>query len=57
MIETAEARAAIGPYSQAVIHEGKIHTSGQILFGLDGKIVGDTIEEQAHQVLQKLSSA
>lgn len=56
ILHTEKAPAAIGPYSQATVHDGKIYTSGQIPLGLDGKVVSDAIEEQAHQVLKNLSA-
>ena len=57
VIYTAAAPAAIGPYSQAVKANGMLFTSGQI--GLDpitGKMAGDSITEQAHQVMNNLAA-
>lgn len=56
-IETADAPAAIGPYSQAIIVNGMLYTAGQI--ALDPKsmeIVGGGIEEQTHQVMKNLAA-
>lgn len=56
-IHTDKAPAAVGPYSQAVVTDGMVYTSGQI--GLDpatGELVGETVEEQAHQVMKNLVS-
>ncbi len=56
-IETANAPAAIGPYSQGYIVNGLLFTSGQIpLDPATGEIVGATIEEQTHQVMKNLGA-
>ena len=56
VIATAEAPAAIGPYNQAIRASGTfIFTAGQIpLHPTTGEIVGDTIQEQTHQVIKNL---
>ncbi|MCD7909658.1 MAG: RidA family protein [Clostridium sp.] len=57
IISTAEAPAAIGPYSQAVAAGGLVFTSGQIpLDPQTGGIVGDTIADQAEQVLKNVAA-
>ena len=53
-ISTKEAPPAIGPYSQAVVVNGMIYTSGQIPMNEKGEIVADDIVNQAHQVLKNL---
>ena len=54
-IHTKEAPAAVGPYSQAVLINGLVYTSGQIaLDPATGELVGETIEEQAEQVMKNL---
>ena len=56
-IETTNAPAAIGPYSQGYIVNGLLFTSGQIpLDPATGEIVGTTIEEQTHQVMKNLGA-
>ena len=56
-IHTNEAPAAVGPYSQAIEINGMVYTSGQIaLEPATGEIVGDTIEEQAEQVMKNLKA-
>ena len=56
-IHTEKAPAAVGPYSQAVVINGLIYTSGQIaLDPVSGTLVGTTIEEQAEQVMKNLVS-
>jgi 2-iminobutanoate/2-iminopropanoate deaminase len=56
MIATADAPAAIGPYSQAIESDGFLFTSGQL--GLDpatGKLV-DGIENQTERALLNLEA-
>lgn len=49
-LETANAPAAIGPYSQGIEAGGMVFTSGQIpIDPAQGKIVAETIEAQAEQ--------
>jgi 2-iminobutanoate/2-iminopropanoate deaminase len=56
-VRTAEAPAAIGPYSQAVVVGGLVYTSGQVGFDpKTGELVVGGIEEQTRQVLQNLSA-
>ena len=56
-ISTDKAPKAIGPYSQAIKSGNLIFTSGQIpLDPTTGEIVGNSIEEQATQVLKNLSA-
>lgn len=54
---TNDAPAAIGPYSQAVIHNGLIYTSGQIPINpRSGVIEADTIEGQTEQIIRNLAA-
>jgi len=53
-IETKEAPAAIGPYSQAVEAKGFIYTSGQIALMPDGSMESRDVEHQTHQVMKNL---
>ena len=54
-IYTDKAPAAVGPYSQAVVINGLVYTSGQIaLDPATGELVGTAIEEQAEQVMKNL---
>lgn len=56
-IETANAPAAIGPYSQAVCWNGLVITSGQIaLCPATGAVVGESIEAQAEQAIQNVGA-
>lgn len=55
MFTPDKAPAAIGPYSQAIILNGVLFTSGQIpVDPATGEINGDTIETQAEQVMKNL---
>ena len=54
-INTNNAPAAVGPYLQAIEVGGMLYTSGQIALNPQtGEIVGNTIEEQAEQVMKNL---
>ena len=56
-IETPDAPQAIGPYSQAVAHDGWIFVSGQIpLDPGSGELAGGGIEAQTRRVLKNLSA-
>lgn len=57
VIITAEAPAAIGPYSQAIRVGNLVFASGQIpLHPQTGEVVGETAAEQARQVLRNLQA-
>ena len=56
-VETKDAPAAIGPYSQAVMHGGLVYCSGQIpLNPATGELVTGSIEEETHQVMKNLQA-
>lgn len=55
--QTEKAPAAIGPYSQAVSHNGILYTSGQIpLDPKTAEIVDGGIAEQAQQCVDNLAA-
>ena len=55
VVSTSKAPAAIGPYSQAIISDGLIFTSGQIPLNPEtGCLVEGGIREQAQQAFQNL---
>jgi 2-iminobutanoate/2-iminopropanoate deaminase len=57
IVETKAAPAAIGPYSQAVIHGGLIYCSGQIPINpATGDLVDGSIEDQTHRVMLNLQA-
>lgn len=52
---TPAAPAAIGPYSQAVSHDGILYTSGQVAIDpATGELVAGGFEAQAEQVFRNL---
>ena len=54
MIDTKNAPAAIGPYSQAMVVNGFVYTSGQIPINpATGAIETQDLKEQAEQVIQQ----
>ena len=57
IVSTKNAPGAIGPYSQAMILNGVVYTSGQVALSPKiGEVVGTTIEEQAEQVMKNLGA-
>lgn len=57
IVHTEDAPEAIGPYSQATIHDGIVYCSGQIgLVPGTGEFVGDDVESQAEQVMKNLEA-
>lgn len=55
IVSTTDAPAAIGPYSQAVIHNGLVYCSGQIpIDPTTGEFAGADITSQAEQVMKNL---
>ncbi|MCQ2432699.1 MAG: Rid family detoxifying hydrolase [Clostridia bacterium] len=56
-ISTANAPAAIGPYTQAIVARGMVYTSGQIALNPEtGAVDGTTITEQTHRVCKNLTA-
>lgn len=56
-VQTKNAPEAIGPYSQAVICEGMVYTSGQIpLSPVTGAVIDGDISVQATQTLENLKA-
>ncbi|MFN7544437.1 MAG: RidA family protein [Acidobacteriota bacterium] len=57
VIQTSGAPAAIGPYSQAIVHNGVAYLSGQIpLDPATGQLVEGGMEEQTVRVLENLGA-
>jgi 2-iminobutanoate/2-iminopropanoate deaminase len=56
IIQTLNAPAAIGPYSQAIKSNGLIFTSGQIAITPNGELVDRDIKRQTRQVLTNLQN-
>lgn len=55
-VATQNAPQAIGPYSQAVKHNGLVYTSGQIALTPDGEMTENDIIKQTHQVMKNLTA-
>jgi 2-iminobutanoate/2-iminopropanoate deaminase len=57
VVATSNAPKAVGPYSQGICTGNLLFTAGQIPLDPEtGKLVGATIEEQAHQALKNLQA-
>ena len=57
MVNTKNAPAAIGPYSQAIISDGKVFTSGQLpLNPGTGELVSDDIASATKQCIENLKA-
>lgn len=55
IIKTQKAPAPIGPYNQAIIHNGTLYISGQI--GIDpetGSLVEGSLKSETHEVMKNL---
>jgi len=55
-VQTNKAPSAIGPYSQAVIANGMVYTSGQIALTPDGVMLENDVVVQTKQVLKNLQA-
>lgn len=57
IIHTSDAPDAIGPYSQAVVHNDVVYCSGQIGMDPDSmEFAGDDVASQAEQVMKNLKA-
>ena len=57
IIQSTNAPAPIGPYNQAVIHNGTLYISGQIaIIPASGELLQGTIEEETRQVLENIKA-
>ena len=57
IIETKNAPAPIGPYSQAVLINNTLYTSGQIAINPEtGDLVIENIEDETSQVMQNIKA-
>ncbi len=56
LVNTLQAPAAIGPYSQAIKYGNLVFTSGQIPLTPTGELVTGSIANQARQVLANLTA-
>lgn len=55
-VSTPHAPPAIGPYSQAVVDDHRVFTSGQIPLTSDGRLIEGGIEAQTEQVFDNLAA-
>ncbi|MCF6339627.1 MAG: RidA family protein [Sulfurimonas sp.] len=55
-VQTNKAPSAIGPYSQAVIVNGMVYTSGQIALTPEGVMLESDVVIQTKQVLKNLKA-
>ncbi|MDA7768440.1 RidA family protein [bacterium] len=57
VIYTSDAPKAIGPYSQAILSNNTLYTSGQIAIEpKSGKLITDNITDETHQVMKNLKA-
>jgi len=57
IIQTDQAPAPVGPYNQAIIHNGTLYVSGQIAINpATGDLVTDNIEVETHQVMKNIDA-
>ncbi|KON85876.1 endoribonuclease L-PSP [Sporosarcina globispora] len=56
VIQTNQAPAAIGPYSQGITVNNLFYSSGQIPLTAEGVMVEGDVKEQTHQVFKNLQA-
>jgi 2-iminobutanoate/2-iminopropanoate deaminase len=56
LVQTDRAPSAIGPYSQAVVANGMVYTSGQIALTPEGLMLESDVVIQTKQVLKNLQA-
>lgn len=57
IINTSAAPAPIGPYNQAIVHNGLLYMSGQIaLDPVSGELVQESLAAETHQVMRNLKA-
>jgi 2-iminobutanoate/2-iminopropanoate deaminase len=57
VVQSSNAPAAIGPYSQAIIANGFVYTAGQLgVIPATGKLVEGDVQAQTRQALENLSA-
>lgn len=56
VIQTQNAPAAIGPYSQGIVVNNTFYSSGQIPLTSEGQMVTGDIKDQTHQVFKNLQA-
>ncbi|MEH7547012.1 MULTISPECIES: 2-iminobutanoate/2-iminopropanoate deaminase [Bacillaceae] len=56
VVQTNQAPAAIGPYSQGIVVNNLFYSSGQIPLTAEGDMVTGDVKEQTHQVFKNLQA-
>lgn len=57
IVNSTNAPAPVGPYNQAIAHNGTLYVSGQIaLDPSTGELVMGSIEEETHQVMKNIKA-
>ena len=56
VVQTNQAPAAIGPYSQGIIVNNMFYSSGQIPLTAEGQMVVGDVKVQTHQVFKNLNA-
>lgn len=56
VVQTNQAPAAIGPYSQGIIVNNLFYSSGQIPLTAEGNMVDGDVKAQTHQVFHNLTA-
>ncbi|MDM5205471.1 RidA family protein [Cytobacillus kochii] len=56
IVQTNEAPAAIGPYSQGIVVNNIFYSSGQIPLTTEGVMVDGDVKAQTHQVFKNLQA-
>lgn len=56
VVQTNEAPAAIGPYSQGIVVNNLFYSSGQIPLTAEGELLQGDVKEQTHQVFKNLKA-
>lgn len=55
-VYTNKAPEAIGPYSQAIVANGMVYTSGQLGMNAEGVLQGETAASQAEQSIKNIEA-
>ena len=55
-VQTNKAPSAIGPYSQAIVANGMVYTSGQIALLPNGEFLDSDVKSQTKQVCENLKA-
>jgi 2-iminobutanoate/2-iminopropanoate deaminase len=57
IINTDKAPAPVGPYNQAIVHNGTLYVSGQIAINpANGELVQGSIEDETRQVMENIKA-